>query len=273
MNMRADEQLIKQALADSLDMARSLVMEGRVYQGEVRIDKPSQTIRPGASLTVREGKRYVSRGAWKLIKALDMFSIRIDGRVCLDVGASTGGFTDVMLRRDAARVYAVDVGYGLLDWKIRNDERVCVMERTNARFLSPEAFNPAPSFGATDVSFISLKAVLPAALSILTCEDARFVALVKPQFEAEAKLVKRGVVTDMQVHADVIGDIIAFTERIGWVSSGLTFSPIQGAKGNVEFLLLIERAASTRARVGDREVQSVVEACHNAFVKSSEGLV
>jgi 23S rRNA (cytidine1920-2'-O)/16S rRNA (cytidine1409-2'-O)-methyltransferase len=263
--MRVDERLVREALAEDLDMAGKLVMAGRVYLGEEKVAKPSDPCRPGFALSVRESKPYVSRGALKLLRAIDAFDLSVDSKVCIDVGASTGGFTDVMLRGGARCVYAVDVGYGLLDWKIRNDARVRVMERTNARFLKKADFDPAPSFGATDVSFISLKAVLPAVLPLLTGEDARFVALIKPQFEAVKELVRGGVVADPDVHADVIGRIVRFVDEMGWRPERLAFSPIRGAKGNAEFLLLISRASPGGTRVTDEDIRSVAAACHAHF--------
>lgn len=182
---RADEALMAQLNLESIELARALIMEGRVMAGDRKILRASEPIKDGEALRVRgELDAYVSRGAHKLKKALDVFGIDLRDQVCVDVGASTGGFTDVMLRAGARQVYAVDVGYNLLDYRLRSDPRVRCMERTNARFLTPEDFDPRPAFGATDVSFISLKAVLPAALGVLEGEDARFVALVKPQFEA-----------------------------------------------------------------------------------------
>ena len=251
--MRVDEQMVALNLSDSLEMARRLVMEGRVYQGEERVAKPSDLVRRGFPLILREGRPYVSRGAKKLIKALDAFDISVESKVCVDIGASTGGFTDALLKRGAARVYAVDVGYGLLDWKLRNDARTVVMERTNARFLRPEQFDPPPSFGAADVSFISLKAIMPAAFSILA-HEAACVALIKPQFEAKPEYVKKGVVRDRSVHEQVISDIARFVARAGWTPAKLIPSPIRGAKGNVEFLLLILPGETGAAGVTDEEI-------------------
>ncbi len=182
---RADEALVSDLGLESIALARALIMEGRVMAGDRKILRASELLKPGDALRVRgELDAYVSRGAHKLKKALEVFGIDLNGSVCVDVGASTGGFTDVMLRAGAGRVYSVDVGYNLLDYRLRSDARVVCMERTNARFLTPEAFDPRPDFGATDVSFISLKAVLPAALGVLAENNQGFVALVKPQFEA-----------------------------------------------------------------------------------------
>ncbi len=267
---RADQALVEERLAPSLEAARAFIMEGRVYQGEERLDKPSDPVKPGLTLFVREGRPFVSRGAHKLMGALESFSLDVRDAVCLDVGSSTGGFTDVMLRRGARCVYAVDVGYGLLDWRLRSDPRVTVMERTNARFLKPEMFPEPPRFGATDVSFISLRAVLPAALSVLA-GDARFVALIKPQFEAPRDQVgPRGVVRDTAVHISVIEDVAACVNGLGWQAAGLDFSPITGPEGNVEFLLYITRRNAARPDVDSARIMSVVSAAYDKFMKLTD---
>ena len=267
---RADQALFTDGLAPTLEAARAFIMEGRAYQGEERLDKPSDPVKPGAVLSVREGRPYVSRGAQKLLGAFEAFGLSVLGRVCLDVGASTGGFTDVMLRQGAKRVYAVDVGYGLLDWRLRGDARVTVMERTNARFLKPEQFPEPPEFGATDVSFISLRAILPAAFSVMT-RDARFVALIKPQFEAPRdKVGPRGVVRDPAVHRAVIEDVVACVEGLGRRAAGLHFSPITGPEGNMEFLLLVEPCNLAASGVGAARIEAVVSAAYDKFMKSSD---
>lgn len=252
---RVDQALLNRGLAGSIDEARLFVLEGRVYLGGGKVANPSDRMKPGLSLTVRGDKLpFVSRGGFKLQKALDVFSIDPKGRVCLDIGASTGGFTDVLLKRGARQVYAVDVGFGLLDWKLRSDPRVTVMERLNARALTREMLPVLPELGVTDVSFISLKAVLPPALSALSGESRRFVALIKPQFEAPRACVgKGGVVRDRQVHESVILDIIRYVSSLGWVPRALDFSPITGAEGNIEFLLDLlpegESISEARARL------------------------
>jgi 23S rRNA (cytidine1920-2'-O)/16S rRNA (cytidine1409-2'-O)-methyltransferase len=267
---RADQALVEEGLAPTLEAARAIVMEGRAYQGEERLDKPSDPVKPGLLLSVREGRPFVSRGAFKLLGAFEAFGLDVEGKGCLDVGASTGGFTEVMLRHGARRVYAVDVGYGLLDWRLRSDPRVTVMERTNARFLKPEQFPEPPEFGATDVSFISLKAVLPAALGVLAA-DARFVALIKPQFEApREKVGPRGVVRDPAVHQAVIEDIVCCAEGLGWRAAGLGFSPITGPEGNVEFLLCIERRNGSPPSVDPARIALVVSSAYDKFMKSAD---
>ena len=267
---RIDDALVALGLVESIDVARALIMAGRVYLAEEKVNKPSEWTKPGLALSVREKHRqFVSRGGLKLQKAMKTFGIDASGLCCLDVGASTGGFTDAMLRAGAKRVYAVDVGYGQLDFTLRRDSRVCVMERTNARFLTPDMFDPRPTFGATDVSFISLRAVLPAALSVLEGEDRRFVALIKPQFEAAAELVgAKGVVRDSNVHADVIEGLCGFVETIGWRACALDYSPITGPEGNIEFLLHIQPAQKTSSVIESSDISSICLAAYNNFVKS-----
>ena len=272
---RADEALYEELNLESIDLAQALIMEGRVMAGDRKILRASEALRDGDVLRVRgELDAYVSRGAHKLKKALDVFGIDLNGTVCVDVGASTGGFTDVMLRAGARKVYAVDVGYNLLDYRLRSDERVAVMERTNARFLRPEDFNPRPAFGATDVSFISLKAVLPAALSVLEGEGARFVALVKPQFEAEKDEVgEKGVVRERRVHEKVLRDITAFVPTLGWAVNGLDFSPIRGPEGNIEFLMDLARGPNATKNTGPFSIDVTIDRAYDKFFKScKEGL-
>jgi len=272
---RADEALFEDMNLESLQLARALIMEGRVMAGDRKILRASEPLKPGEVLRVRGAlDAYVSRGAHKLKKALDVFGIDLKDRVCVDVGASTGGFTDVMLRAGAARVYSVDVGYNLLDYRLRSDARVTCMERTNARFIKPEDFDPEPSFGATDVSFISLKAVLPAALAVLRGEDRRFVALVKPQFEADrADVGEKGVVRDPRVHRQVLQDIADFIPTIGWRIAGMDFSPIQGPEGNIEFLIDLRPEDGSGPIMNNYSIDVTIEQAYDKFFKSSkEGL-
>ena len=270
---RADEALYEDLNLESIALARALIMEGRVMAGDRKILRASETLKPGETLRVRGAlDAYVSRGAHKLKKALEVFPIDLKDRVCVDVGASTGGFTDVMLRAGARRVYSVDVGYNLLDYRLRSDPRVTVMERTNARFLTPDAFDPRPGFGATDVSFISLKAVLPAALSVLEGADAAFVALVKPQFEAEkADVGEKGVVRERRVHEAVLKDLAAFIPTTGWGLSGVDFSPIRGPEGNIEFLFFMTRDGNCGGNVNDDAIQVTIDRAYDFFSKSTKG--
>ena len=271
---RADEALYEDLNLESLQLARALIMEGRVMAGDRKILRASETLKEGDVLRVRgELDSYVSRGAHKLKKAVEVFSLDLADRVCVDVGASTGGFTDVMLRNGARRVYSVDVGYNLLDYRLRRDDRVVSMERTNARFLKPEDFDLRPSFGATDVSFISLKAVLPSALSVLEGEDRQFVALVKPQFEADKVDVgEKGVVRERRVHEQVLREITDFVPSLDWQVAALDFSPIRGPEGNIEFLmLLIPGDDKSAANVNKWSVDVTIDRAYDNFFKSIKG--
>ena len=271
---RADEALYEDLNLESLQLARALIMEGRVMAGDRKILRASETLKEGDVLRVRGAlDSYVSRGAHKLKKAVEVFSLDLTDRVCVDVGASTGGFTDVMLRNGARRVYSVDVGYNLLDYRLRRDDRVVSMERTNARFLKPEDFDPRPSFGATDVSFISLKAVLPSALSVLEGADRQFVALVKPQFEADKVDVgEKGVVRERRVHEQVLREITDFVPSLDWQVAALDFSPIRGPEGNIEFLmLLIPGDDKSAANVNKWSVDVTIDRAYDNFFKSIKG--
>lgn len=256
MNYRADEALVLAGLAKDTALAKALIMEGRALYGSERIQKPSDKIKSPELLRIKgELEPYVSRGAHKLKKAFEVFDISAEGKTCIDVGASTGGFTDIMLRNGAAGVYCVDVGYNLLDYKLRADKRVTCMEKKNARLLTPDMFDTQPEFGATDVSFISLKLILPAVFSILA-PRADFIALIKPQFEAEKSEVgEKGVVRDSAVHERVITEIIDFAEKMGISVCNLDYSPIRGPEGNIEFLLHLRNEpcvnAFDRQRIGE----------------------
>lgn len=243
---RLDEALVRLQIADTVEKARALIMEGRVFQNGQRLDKPALPIKTDAGLVVKGDKiPYVSRGGLKLERAIRAFALDLSGLICLDVGSSTGGFTDCMLQNGAQRVFSVDVGYGLLDWKLRNDPRVTVLERVNARNLSPELLGGcAADFASMDVSFISVRTVLPA---VRTCvrEGAHLAVLVKPQFEARREQVgKGGIVRDPQVHREVLLGVIAAAPGMGFAPLGLAVSPIRGAEGNVEFLLHLRAGAA-----------------------------
>ena len=267
---RADAALFEQMNLETIELARALIMEGRVMSGDRKILRASEMIKADEQLRVRgELDSYVSRGAHKLKRAVEVFDLDLAGKVCMDVGASTGGFTDVMLRSGAGRVYSIDVGYNLLDYRLRSDERVVCMERTNARFLNAEDFDPRPVFGATDVSFISLKAVLPSALSVLA-PGGRFVALIKPQFEAEKDEVgEKGVVRDPAVHERVLRDITGFVPTMGWKVIGLDFSPIRGPEGNIEFLMDIVEEINMTVKQQDWSISDTIQRAYDKFSKSS----
>ena len=271
--IRSDIALVQMGLCESREKAQAAIMAGQVYIGEKKILKPSELITPGSELTMRNPAiPYVSRGAYKLKKALEVFNIDLNGRVGTDIGSSTGGFTDVMLRNGAKHVYCVDVGYNLLDYRIRSDERVTALERTNARFLTADHFETAPDFGATDVSFISLKAILPAVLPLLTGKQ-EFVALIKPQFEARQDEVgEKGVVRDRNVHERVLKDIILeFLPTTGWSAAGLDFSPVRGAEGNIEFLLHLLPDEKNMHRIDEVSINDIITSAYDNFFKSAKG--
>jgi 23S rRNA (cytidine1920-2'-O)/16S rRNA (cytidine1409-2'-O)-methyltransferase len=247
---RLDQLLVERGLVETRTRAQALILAGRVYAGERCLDKAGQQVAADLDVTLRHDEQpYVSRGGLKLVHGLDHFQLDPTGLTALDLGASTGGFTDVLLRRGAARVYAVDVGYGQLDWRLRNDPRVHVRERTNARRLSAADVPEPVDLVVADTSFISLKLVLPAALA-LTTPAAWLVALIKPQFEVGKGLVgKGGVVRDPALHQAVCDDIAAWLEaERGWQVLGIAPSPITGPKGNREFLIAAQR---TLAPAGD----------------------
>ena len=237
MKKRLDLLLIERGLASTREQAKALIMAGSVtVNGEV-FDKPGTKIDQDAILKVAAAPKYVSRGGHKLERALDAFGLDVSGLVAVDIGASTGGFTDCLLQRGALRVYAVDVGYGQLDWRLRSDPRVVVMDRTNARYLTSL---PEPVDLATiDASFISLKLIIPAVARLLKA-DGRMVVLIKPQFEAgREKVGKGGVVRDPEVHRDVLRDLVEWGDREGFGFRKIVASPIKGPAGNVEFLALV----------------------------------
>lgn len=239
---RLDKLLVDRGLVPTRAKARGLIMAGEVTVNGQRVDKAGTPIPLDATIELAETMPYVGRGGYKLAAALDAFDIDPAGRVCADVGACTGGFTDVLLQRGAARVYALDVGQGQLDWKLRQDERVTVMERTNARYV--ESLAEPVSLVVIDVSFISLRLILPAVARWLA-PGGEVVALVKPQFEAGPEQVgKGGIVRDPAVHRGVLADVLGWAAAEGWAAAGLLRSPIQGAEGNVEFLAWLRRGAA-----------------------------
>ncbi|SIS62888.1 TlyA family RNA methyltransferase [Alicyclobacillus vulcanalis] len=234
---RLDVLLVERGLYPSREAARRAIMAGLVRVAGGRAEKPGMKVEEDAAVEIdRPAREYASRGGLKLERALDAFGISVAGRVAVDVGASTGGFTDCLLQRGAKRVYAVDVGYGQLAWRLRQDPRVCVMERTNFRHVDPAQFDPPPDLAVMDVSFISIRLLFPK-LSEVCVPDADIVTLIKPQFEAGRDRVgKGGIVRDPEVHRAVILDILTSIESMGWCCRGLDYSPITGGDGNVEFL-------------------------------------
>lgn len=235
---RLDVLLLEQGYADSRTKAQAIIMSGSVYVQGQKADKPGVSYEENVVIEVRGAAcPYVSRGGLKLEKALRDFGIDPTGYVCSDSGASTGGFTDCLLQQGAKKVFAIDVGYGQLDWKIRSDPRVVVMERTNVRYVTAEQLGEPLDLSVVDVSFISLKIVLPVIKTFLKPESGQVLCLIKPQFEAgKEKVGKKGVVRDPAVHKEVLDDFVALTKDIGFHILGLTFSPVKGPEGNIEFL-------------------------------------
>ena len=235
---RLDVLLVDRGLAETRQKAQATIMSGLVYVNGQKTDKSGTAVADDAAVEVRGSTlRYVSRGGLKLEKAMSSYPISLDGCVCGDIGASTGGFTDCMLQNGAKKVYAVDVGYGQLDWRLRNDPRVVCLERTNARYLTHEVIPDALDFASVDVSFISLRLILPALRTLLR-EDGRVACLVKPQFEAgRAAVGKNGIVKDEKVRRKVIDDVSSFAASLGFTVCGVIPSPITGGSGNKEFLM------------------------------------
>ena len=254
---RLDVLLVQQGLANSRELAKAYIMAGNVYVDGQKEDKAGTKVAVTAKLEVKGNQmKYVSRGGYKLEKAMDVFGIRLDGKICLDIGASTGGFTDCMLQNGASKVYAIDVGYGQFAWKLRNDERVVCLEKTNVRYVTHEQVPDEGDFASIDVSFISLTKVLPAVLGVLG-EKGRLVCLIKPQFEAgREKVGKKGVVRDSSVHREVIEMIVEYVRTQGLGILGLDFSPIKGPEGNIEYLIYLDKS---RSGMQEDEVQARVD--------------
>lgn len=264
---RLDILLAEKALAESREKAKALIMAGCVYVNNQKADKPGATYNENVAIEIRDKVcPFVSRGGLKLDKALKVFKMDIMHKIAMDVGASTGGFTDCMLKNGAQKVYAVDVGYGQLAWNLRNDERVVNLERTNIRHIDQNLIKEKIEFFSVDVSFISLCLVLPVVKS-LVAEGASGVCLIKPQFEAgKEKVGKNGVVRDSKTHVEVINKITSFSNEIGLKVTNLDFSPIKGPKGNIEYLMLVKNTVSEPPAAVDVEV--VVESSHRIL---SEG--
>ncbi len=238
--VRADDRLVALGLADTRGEAARLVLAGLVLEGTRRIDKAGEQVASDAPLTVRARGRFVSRGGDKLDAALEHFRIDVEGAICLDAGCSTGGFTDCLLQRGAARVYAIDVGYGQFAWPLRGDARVVLMERTNVRSIDPPALEPRPHVLVADLSFVSLASILPA-LTALAAPAAIFVLLVKPQFEVAASDTDRGVVVSEEIRSRALDGAIEAVRKAGLDVIGTIESPLRGAEGNVEYLLAASR--------------------------------
>ena len=265
MKERLDVLLVSQGLAASREKAKAIIMSGNVLVNGQREDKAGTMIDVKAEITVKGGQlKYVSRGGLKLEKAMSHFDLTLEGRVCMDVGASTGGFTDCMLQNGAVKVYSVDVGHGQLDWKLRNDPRVVCMEKTNIRYVTPEQIEEPAAFVSIDVSFISLTKVLPPVRELMT-EDGEIVCLIKPQFEAgREKVGKKGVVRDPAVHREVIARVLEFSRGLGFMVKNLEFSPIKGPEGNIEYLVYLEKG-SNGSQEEQADIDAVVSQAHGAL--------
>ena len=258
MKIRLDQYVFEQGYAPSKTRAQALIMSGIVFVNNQKADKAGTMIKETDIVEVR-GKdlKYVSRGGLKLEKAIETYDLDLTDKICMDIGASTGGFTDCMLQNGAQKVYAVDVGYGQLAWKLRSDERVKNMEKTNIRNVTADMLDEPINFFSVDVSFISLKHIFPVAYAIST-DDVIGACLVKPQFEAgKEKVGKKGVVRDSNVHKEVIENVISYANEHGFFVHKLTFSPIKGPEGNIEFLIIISKD-ETKETVTQQDIDDIV---------------
>ena len=243
--VRLDVYMVEKGLAPSREKAKAIIMAGQVYIDNQKCDKAGLNVEEGTAVEVRgETLKYVSRGGLKLEKAIAEFPIVLEGKTTMDIGASTGGFTDCMLQNGAVKVFAVDVGYGQFAWKLRQDPRVVNMERTNIRYVTPEQIGTHIDFASIDVSFISLKLVLPVVYQLLS-DNGEVAALIKPQFEAgRSQVGKKGVVRDINVHYEVVRNTVETAKELGFIPAGLTFSPIKGPEGNIEYLIYLKKSGT-----------------------------
>ena len=264
--IRLDVYLTEKGLAPSREKAKALIMAGVVFVDNQKCDKAGTVVKETQTVEVRGGElKYVSRGGLKLEKAMQEFFVQLDEKVCMDIGASTGGFTDCMLQNGAKKVFSVDVGYGQLAWKLRCDERVVNMERTNIRHVTMESIGEPLDFASVDVAFISLRLVLPVAYELLK-DGGEVVALIKPQFEAgKEKVGKKGVVREQSTHVGVVRTIYDFCVEQGFSVLGLDFSPIKGPEGNIEYLIYLKKGGETL--VTENKAEEVVRASHEALDK------
>lgn len=265
---RLDVLLVKRNLAQSREKAKAIIMAGKVFVEGQREDKAGSTFPEDVNLEVRgTPMKYVSRGGYKLEKAMELWEISLDGRICMDIGSSTGGFTDCMLQNGAGKVYAIDVGTNQLAWKLRQDSRVVSMERTNIRYVTQSDIADTISFFSVDVAFISLTKVLEPVKALLE-PDGRGVCLVKPQFEAgREKVGKKGVVRDAGVHEEVLEKILTYVTQVGFQIIGLDFSPIKGPEGNIEYLLYIENTADSRKSGMDEEQDAALPEEYDELIR------
>lgn len=255
---RLDILVVEKGLASSQDLARVMILAGSILVEGEKILKPSQTVDISSKIEIKEKSPYVSRGGEKLEKAIRDFKINIKDKIALDVGASTGGFTSCLLKFGAKKVYAVDVGYGQLHYKLRMDKRVVSIEKTNARYLTKELFLDEIDLATVDVSFISAKKILPPIKNIIK-DNSKIILLIKPQFEAERKYNKKGKVVDKNVHFEVICDIINFCQSENLFAENLTYSPIKGPAGNIEYFLLLGKDERQKNEI---EIQNIIDEAH-----------
>lgn len=270
MKERLDVMLVNRGMVESREKAKALIMAGEVFVDGQREDKAGSMFKEECRIELRgTPMKYVSRGGYKLEKMVELHGIRLEGKTCMDVGASTGGFTDCMLQNGAVKVYAVDVGHGQLDWKLRNDERVVCMEKTNIRYVTEEDIEDKLDFASIDVSFISLTKVLLPVRNLLK-DKGQIVCLIKPQFEAgREKVGKKGVVRDKNVHKEVIHMVVEYATTIGFCPLALTFSPVKGPEGNIEYLLHLVKDDSVQ-KLPSFDVDSVVEDSHRTLDKDNQ---
>ena len=268
MKERLDVLLVKRGLAVSREKAKAVIMAGNVYVENQKEDKAGTMFQDTVNIEVRGSTlKYVSRGGLKLEKAMTHFGVTLKDKVCMDVGSSTGGFTDCMLQNGAVKVFAIDVGHGQLDWKLRNDERVVCMEKTNIRYVVPEDLGEAADFSSIDVSFITLTKVLLPVYHLLK-EDGEVVCLIKPQFEAgREKVGKKGVVRDPEVHKEVIEKVISYGQSIGYAALHLEYSPIKGPEGNIEYLLHLKMKVDGLPQDATLDVEETVKKAHGELDK------
>lgn len=262
MKERLDVILVRQGYAASREKAKALLMAGNVFVNNQREDKAGTLFDECKIVIEVKGRQlpYVSRGGLKLERAIGQFPITLQDKVCMDIGASTGGFTDCMLQNGAGKVYAIDVGHGQLDWKLRSDERVVCMEKTNFRYVTDEEIREPIDFASVDVSFISLTKILIPARKLLR-QGGEMVCLIKPQFEAgRDKVGKKGVVRDQKVHAEVVRRVVDYADMIGFSVKGLTYSPIKGPEGNIEYLMWLEKRAEIAAEILDMSEKEAIDA-------------
>lgn len=270
---RIDVLLVENGSFETREKAKSVIMTGNVFVNQQRVDKPGHLVDVSDLIEIKGSSMpYVSRGGYKLEKAILTFEIDITGKIAMDIGASTGGFTDCLLQNGAEKVYAIDVGYGQLDWRLRIDPRVCVMERTNIRYINMENIDNPPQIVTIDVSFISLKLVIPVVKSFLS-PNSCIITLVKPQFEAgREKVGKKGVIRQPEVHREVLQDLIGFIQKQPLNVIDLTFSPIKGPEGNIEFLLYIMNNVSDKLKIKDMDdkiIETVKQAHQELSAKNS----